>query len=70
MEESWALARINALASFLGTRFGALRFRTLALPPRKGERPAAITKILATQQSNWNQGNVDAFWKGIGILRI
>ena len=58
--------RITALAVLLMALVsGALRIPNLgaASDERESDR-AAITKILATQQSNWNQGNVDAFLEG------
>ena len=58
--------RITALAVlFAALVSGALRTPNLsgASDEREGDR-AAITKILAAQQSNWNQGNVDAFLEG------
>jgi len=58
--------RITALVVLLMALVsGALRIPNLsaASDEREGDR-AAITKILATQQSNWNQGNVDAFLEG------
>ena len=58
--------RITALAVlFVALVSGALRTPNLsaASEERESDR-AAITKILATQQSNWNQGNVDAFLEG------
>jgi uncharacterized protein (TIGR02246 family) len=44
---------------------GPARIATLsaAADDRQSDR-AAITKILEAQQSNWNQGNVDAFLEG------
>jgi ketosteroid isomerase-like protein len=38
--------------------------RSSAAPDERGSDRAAITKILEGQQSNWNQGNVDAFLEG------
>jgi beta-aspartyl-peptidase (threonine type) len=35
-----------------------------AAPEERESDRAAITKILEAQQSNWNQGNVDAFLEG------
>ena len=35
-----------------------------AAPNERSSDRAAITKILETQQNNWNQGNVDAFLEG------
>ncbi len=58
--------RITALAVlFAALVSGALRTPNLsgASDDRESDR-AAITKILASQQSNWNQGNVDAFLEG------
>src|SRR5258706_15964747 len=58
--------RITARALiFMVLLEGALRAPELgaASDERESDR-AAITKILATQQSNWNQGNVDAFLEG------
>ena len=58
--------RITALAVlFVALVSGALRIPNLsaASDERESDR-AAITKILAAQQSNWNQGNVDAFLEG------
>jgi ketosteroid isomerase-like protein len=58
--------RITALAVlFMALVTGALRSRNLSVASdeRESDR-AAITKILAGQQSNWNQGNVDAFLEG------
>jgi beta-aspartyl-peptidase (threonine type) len=58
--------RITALAVlFAALVSGALRTPNLsaASDERESDR-IAITKILATQQSNWNQGNVDAFLEG------
>ena len=58
--------RITALVVLLMALVsGAARTPNLsaASDEREGDR-AAITKILATQQSNWNQGNVDAFLEG------
>ena len=58
--------RITALAVlFVAVVSGALRIPNLsaASDERESDR-AAIAKILATQQGNWNQGNVDAFLEG------
>jgi beta-aspartyl-peptidase (threonine type) len=57
--------RITALAVLLMALVSTPRTPDLsaASDEREGDR-AAITKILATQQSNWNQGNVDEFLEG------
>ena len=58
--------RISALAVlFMALVSGARLIPNLSAASdyRESDR-AAITKILATQQSNWNQGNVDAFLEG------
>jgi len=57
--------RITALAVLLMALVSTPRAPNLsaASDERESDR-AAITKILATQQGNWNQGNVDAFLEG------
>jgi beta-aspartyl-peptidase (threonine type) len=58
--------RITALALLLMALVSGARLipnLSAASDERESDR-AAITKILATQQSNWNQGNVDAFLEG------
>jgi ketosteroid isomerase-like protein len=57
--------RIVALAPILLTLFAVAHAPKLsaASDERQSDR-AAITKILETQQSNWNQGNVNAFLEG------
>ena len=59
------LGRITALAVLLMALVSTPRTPNLsaASAERESDR-AAITKILATQQGNWNQGNVDAFLEG------
>jgi ketosteroid isomerase-like protein len=52
-------------AALLGLLALAVQARKPGAAPeeRAGDR-TAITKILETQQNNWNQGNVDAFLDG------
>jgi len=58
--------RIAALAVLsLALVAGAMRIPKLAAASQERESDrAAITKILETQQNDWNQGNVDAFLEG------
>ena len=58
--------RITALALlFMVLLEGTLRAPELsAATDERGSDRTAITKILETQQNNWNQGNVDAFLEG------
>jgi beta-aspartyl-peptidase (threonine type) len=52
-------------AALLGLLALAVHARkSSAAPEERVSDRAAITKILETQQNNWNQGNVDAFLEG------
>ena len=60
------IPRTAAISAILLALFaGVARNASLnaAADDRQSDR-AAITKILEAQQSNWNQGNVDAFLEG------
>jgi uncharacterized protein (TIGR02246 family) len=60
------ILRKAAISAILMALFaGAARIATLsaAADDRQSDR-AAITKILEAQQTNWNQGNVEAFLEG------
>lgn len=62
--------RIRSFLAFSAAVLGllllvALRVPRLhAAPEDRANDRAAITKILEAQQTNWNQGNVDAFLQG------